>query len=99
MLLTNHTVIKNRNTHKYFTFRKENAATQSLPEVIKKTRAPHAVPKINCQGSSFYLRFLVKKGHNSKSNCFTTITKFGVDIFNTFRVIGYIAWQVFAQRR
>ena len=29
------------------------------------TRAPHAVPTLICQGTSFYLKYLVKKGHNS----------------------------------
>ena len=31
-----------------------------------KTRAPHAIPTLVCQGQSFYLKYLVKKGHNSR---------------------------------
>ena len=59
-----------------------------------------------CQGSLFFLKFLVKKGHNSKNIAFRVMSlvlqlhlvkmsKFGVDTFNTFWVMGYtklFAW-------
>ena len=55
-------------------------------------------------GPSFYLKVLVKKGHNSKNIAFRVMffalhvhlvmmskyAKFGVDTFNTFWVMGYI---------
>ena len=40
-------------------------------------------------GASLYLKFLVKKGHNSKTIAFR-VSKFGIDTFNTFWVKGYI---------
>ena len=63
-----------------------------------------------CQGPSFYLKFLVKKGHNSKTMAFrfmplalqlhlvimSKYSKFGVDTFNTFWVMIYINF--FAQQ-
>ena len=66
-------------------------------------RASHAVPTL-CQGPSFYLKFLVKKRHNSRNKAFKVMplvlqlhlvmmrkyTKFGVDTFNTFWVMCYI---------
>ena len=68
------------------------------------------VPTLVFQGPSFYLKFLVKKGHNSTNMAFRVMplvlqlhlvmmskyTKFGaVDTFNTFREMGYI--NVFAR--
>ena len=64
----------------------------------RTTKAPHAVPILVCQGPSFYLQFLVKKGHNSTNIAFRVMplplqlhlvmmskyTKFGVDTFSTF---------------
>ena len=61
-----------------------------------------------CQGPSFYLIFLVKKGQNSKNTPFRVMppvmqlhlimiskySKFGVDTFNTFWAMRYI--KVFA---
>ena len=62
-----------------------------------ETRALHAVPTLLCQGSSFYLKYLGKKGHNSNNITFRVMpivlqlhlfmmskySKFGVDTFNT----------------
>ena len=64
----------------------------------RKTRAPHAVPKLVCRGPSFYLKIKLKKGHNSKSTAFRVMpcvpqlhlvmiskhSKFGVDTLSTF---------------
>ena len=58
----------------------------------------HAVPTLVCRGPSFYLKFLAKKGHNSKSIAFRVIplvlqmhlvmmskfSKFGFDNFYSF---------------
>ena len=35
-----------------------------------KQKHLYAVPKLVCQGPSFYLNYLVKKGHNSKTIAF-----------------------------
>ena len=62
----------------------------------------HAVPMLVCQGTSFYLKYLVEKGHNSKTISIRVMplvllmhlvmmskySKFGVDTFNTFWVMG-----------
>ena len=37
-----------------------------VSEPVVKTRAPHVVPMLICQGPSFYLKCLVEKGHNLK---------------------------------
>ena len=68
---------------------------------MTKTRAPHAVPTLFCRKPSFHLKFLVKKGLSSKNIAFRVmslvlqlhlvmVTKFGVDTFNSFWVMGYI---------
>ena len=68
------------------------------------SRALHAVSTLVCQGPSFYLKLLVKKGHNSKTTAFRVMrlvlqlhlvmmskySMFNVDTFNTFCVKGYI---------
>ena len=59
----------------------------------RETGAPHAVPTLVYQVPSFYLKSLVKKGHNSKNTAFRVMllvlqlhlvimskySKFGVD--------------------
>ena len=46
----------------------KHAATRPIDNTL--TKVPHAVPTLICQGASLYLKFLVKKGHNSKSIAF-----------------------------
>ena len=76
---------------------------------IHKSRALHAVPTLVCQRPSFYLKCLVKKGHNSKNIVYWVMplvfqlhlvmmsrySKFGVNTFNTFWVMGIkdFAWR------
>ena len=66
-----------------------------MPVQIIKHRVPHVIPMLVCQGPSFYLNLLVKKGHNSKNIAYRVMllvlqlhlvmmNKFGVDTFNTF---------------
>ena len=76
-------------------------------------RATHAVPTLICQGPSFYIFFLVKKGHYSKTIAFRVMplvfqlhlvmmrkySKSGVNTFNTFWVMGYIKDFPWCQRR
>ena len=82
---------------------------------IKQEKVPHAVPTLICHGPSIYLKFLVKKGHHSKTIAFRVMpllqlhlvmmsnySRFGVDTFNTFCVMGYIkvfAWHQWWQQR
>ena len=58
--------VKRKTMSKYIWYPKNTG--QSL------TRAPNAVPTLVCQGPSFYLKFLVKKGHNSKNISFRVIS-------------------------
>ena len=69
-----------------------------------KTRALHAVSTLICYGPSFFIKSLVKIGHNSRNIAFIVIplvlqlhlvmlskySKFGFDTFNTFWVMGYM---------
>ena len=62
-----------------------------------KTRAPHAVLTLICHGPTFYLKFLVKRGDNSKIRAIIVMSlalqlhivmsmysKSDVDTLNTF---------------
>ena len=44
-----------------------------LQTLQKPTRALHEVPKLICQWPLFYLKFLIRKGHNSKTIAFKVI--------------------------
>ena len=84
--------------------------TRFACNIMHKTRAPHTVPTLACQGHHS-LKFKLIKGQNSKITAFrfmplvlqlnlvmmSKYSKFGVDTLSTFSVMGYI--KVFARQR
>ena len=63
--ITNNNHVKNTNN------KVGNTMTNHL---AYHTRAPHAVPTLACQGPSFYLKSLVKMGHNSINIAFRVMS-------------------------